>query len=82
MKHCMEKEYSKQEQRLTCYKCAAPLADNQLVKDAYKMNTTVCWAKTQLRILADMARDRGQSYIADEIIKITNGMETLDGKQE
>jgi predicted Abi (CAAX) family protease len=76
--HCMKDEYTLEEQRLTCIKCAHPLQDNQLVKDAYRQNTTVSWAKVQLKILADMARDRDIKWFADQAEKIANGLRCLD----
>ena len=77
MKHCMDGEYSDKEQYLTCIKCAHPLADNQLVKDAYKLNSTAVWAKGQLRILADMARGRGFYWFADGVDKIMNDIRLM-----
>lgn len=61
--HCRP-DFLQWEQRNTCCKCAAPLADNPLVKDAYKMNTVNAWAKGQLNILADMAEHRGMQWFA------------------
>ncbi len=78
MEHCMKDEYKPHEQRVTCYKCAAPLSDNQLVKDAYKQNTTVSWAKNNLRILADMAEDRDMDWFASEARRIMEGLRNLD----
>lgn len=74
----MKNEYTEREQLLTCYKCAAPLSDNQLVKTAYQMNTTVGWAKKNLRILADMADDRGMDWFASEARRIMDGLVILD----
>ena len=62
------------EQHATCCHCAKPLIDNQLVNDAYKMNTVNSWAKQQLSILADMAEDRGMQWFADEARKIGGGL--------
>jgi hypothetical protein len=67
--HCRP-DYLQWEQRATCIKCAHPLADNPLVKDAYKMNTVNAHAKQQLNILADMAEHRGMQWFADEARKI------------
>jgi hypothetical protein len=74
----MKDEYTPQEQRLTCIKCAHPLQDNQLVKNAYRQNTTVSWAKMQLKILADMARDRDIKWFAEPAEKFANGLRYLD----
>jgi hypothetical protein len=68
-RHC-RKDFSQWEQRVTCCHCAKPLADNKLVKDAYKMNTVNAWAKQQLNILADMAEHREMQWFADEARKI------------
>ena len=70
MNHCRP-DYLQWEKRATCVNCAHPLADNELVKDAYKLNTVNAWAKQQLHILACMAEERNQRYLADEIIRIS-----------
>ncbi len=75
--HCMKDEFTPREKRLTCYNCAAPLADNQLVKDAYKVNTAVVWAKGQLGKLADMADEREVCWFAAKVRYIVNKMVTL-----
>lgn len=62
---------------LQCCKCGHPLADNQLVKDAYKVNNTTAWAKGQLRILADMLSDHGMNWFAGRLREIIDGMDTL-----
>lgn len=69
VRHCRP-DLLQWEQRATCCHCAKPLADNQLVKDAYKLNTVNGWAKQQLNILADMAEHRGMQWFADEARKI------------
>ena len=69
VRHCRP-DYLQWEQRATCCHCAKPLADNQIVKDAYKLNTVNGWAKQQLSILADMAEHRGMQWFADEARKI------------
>lgn len=74
--HCRP-DYFPWEQHTTCVKCAAPLADNPLVKDAYKLNTVNSWAKRQLRILADMAGRKGMQWFADEARKIADGLRCL-----
>ena len=74
----MSAEYSEREQELTCVKCAHPLSDNDLVKKAYRQNTTVGWAKNNLRILADMAEDRELHWFADEARRISEGLRYLD----
>lgn len=78
MEHCMKNKYTKREQLLTCYRCAAPLSDNQLVKMAYQMNATVGWAKNNLRILADMADAREMDWFASEARRIMDGLMVLD----
>ena len=65
------------EQRLTCVSCAHPLADNQLVKDAYKLNATATWAKQQLAILHDMAKDLGIDWFAERAQKIADRIQPL-----
>jgi hypothetical protein len=66
----------------TCIHCGKPLADNQLVKDAYRLNTTAVWAKGQLNILADMADDRGEAWFARELRKISDGLRTLGSENK
>ena len=74
--HCRP-DYLPWEQRATCHACAAPLADNPLVKDAIKVNTTAAWAKGQLKILAETAEDRGLHDFAGEIRRIQDGIDLL-----
>lgn len=71
-------DFSPLEQHVTCKCCATPLAENDLVKDAFKMNTTVSWAKCQLRILADMAEDRQLTWLSDELRNINLKLRTLN----
>lgn len=78
MEHCMKDTYTLQEQKRTCIKCGHPLIDNQLVKNAYIQNTTVIWAKGQLKILADIAKDRNLNWIAGLAEKIADGLEGLE----
>lgn len=78
IKHCRAGDYNEFEQRQTCVSCAHPLADNQLVKDAYKLNTTASWAKQQLIILHDMAKDRGIDWFAEQAQKIADRILLLD----
>ena len=68
-------DYKPWEQHLTCCHCAHPLDDNQRMKDALKTNTTASWAKDQLRILADMAKDNKLPdwYVA-EVKRICHGI--------
>lgn len=71
-------DYKQWEQRATCCHCAAPLADNQLVKDAHTANNTAAWAKIQLRILSEMAEDRGlPQWYVDEANRIREGIQLL-----
>jgi hypothetical protein len=77
MKHC-RKDFKQWEQRATCVNCAHPLSDNQLVKDAFTANTAAAWAKQQLRILADMAGDRGLAYFAGKMGEIADGIDLLE----
>lgn len=77
LNHCRKDHFTDWEQRVTCYKCAAPLTDNQLVKDAYNMNTVNAWARGQLKILADMAKDRGMDWFAEEANHIANELRQL-----
>lgn len=62
---------------LTCCNCGAPLLDNYLVKRAYTQNSTVGWAKKNLKILSEMAEDRGLEYFANEMRRIMDGLEYL-----
>ncbi len=78
VRHCRASDYKDWEQRQTCVSCAHPLADNQLVKDAYKLNTTAAWAKRQLAILHDMAKDRGDDWFAEQAQKIADRIQLLD----
>ena len=73
VRHCRP-DFLQWEQRVTCCHCGNPLAENQLVKDAYKLNTVNAWAKQQLSILADMAEGRGMQWFADEARKIGGGL--------
>lgn len=75
--HCRP-DYSPSEQHMTCVRCAAPLADNALVQDAYKVSAAAAWAKGQLAILAQSAHDNGMQWIADEADRIRNGLRLLE----
>lgn len=45
------------------------------INDLYKSHTTACWAKNQLRILADMAEDRNmQKWFVEQLRKIADGI--------
>lgn len=77
MKHCRD-DYTEREQHLTCVNCAYPLSDNWLVKQAYRQNTTVEWAKGNLKVLANMVEDRGMDWFASEVRRIMNGLQCLD----
>ena len=55
-------------------KCAHPLAENELVKDAYKVNNSVAWAKGQLSIVADMLEHKELKWFADEVRRISGGL--------
>lgn len=75
--HCMA-EWKPWEQRNTCLKCAHPLADNELVKDGFKVNTTAAWAKGNLKILADMAEDnRLPQWFIAEVNRIKEGIRLM-----
>jgi len=63
MEHC-KKDFNNFEQYITCIKCGHSLSDNQLIKDAYKLNTTAAWAKSQLKIVIDMIGDRKEDGIS------------------
>lgn len=67
----------KLDQYRTCVNCGHPLSDNQLVKDAKKLDTTAAWAKKQLSILADMLDHRGQDWFAAELRSFADGIELL-----
>lgn len=75
--HCRP-DYLPWEQRMTCRKCAAPLADNPLVSEALRMSNVNAWAKRQLAILAEMAEYRGLAWFADEASKIADRLGVLD----
>ena len=61
------------ELHLTCCKCGHPLDDNQRMKDALATNNAASWAKMNLRILAEMAEDRGlPAWYVDEVRRIGN----------
>jgi len=82
MNHCMP-DYSKTAQYHTCVKCAHPLRDNQLVKDAFIQNGTVAWAKQSLRIIVEMLseKERDQKWIIKELKKILDGLECLEERR-
>lgn len=66
------------EQHITCIKCAHPLDDNQRMKDALVTNTTAGWAQQNLRILAEMATDRGlPQWFVDEVQRIGAGIQVM-----
>lgn len=77
VEHCMT-DYSQTEQLMTCVHCGKPLSDNQRVKELYTAHTTMCWAKQQLRIIADMLEGRGENYFAGELRRIGEGMKGID----
>ena len=72
--HCRT-DYDEREQYLTCVHCGHVLLDNQMVKDAYQMNTQVGWARQNLKILADMASGRGMDWFVKEVNRILEGMD-------
>jgi len=82
VRHCRKREYNDREQRHTCVSCAHPLADNQLVRDAYNLNTTAAWAKQRLAILHDMAKDRGLDWFAEQAQKIADRIQLLDADDD
>ena len=74
----VRRDYRPWEQYNTCARCAAPLSDNDLVRDARRVNTVASWAKHQLRILEGMARDREiPPFFVDELKRIADGIELL-----
>ena len=75
--HC-RLDYLPWEQRVTCRKCAAPLADNPLVSDALRMSNINAWAMRQLAILAEMAEYRELGWFADEARRVADGLMLLD----
>lgn len=42
--------------------------------EAQKQDNRVTWGVGQLRIVADMMRDRGQTALADEVLRIAEGI--------
>lgn len=73
-KHARE-DFREWEQYVTCCHCAKPLDDNQRMKDSLKVNTTASWAKRNLKILSEMAEDRGlPKFFVDELNRIKNGI--------
>lgn len=73
-------EYEKMlpwERLVVCCHCCKPLADNQMVKDAFKANNVTAWAKGQLRILAEMLEDRDLPYFAKELHDIADALKLL-----
>ncbi len=63
------------ERHVTCCKCGHPLDDNQRMKDALATNNVASWAKQNMRILADMAEDRGlPAWYVAEVRRICNGI--------
>ena len=79
--HCMDGEYSKREKRLTCKHCGKPLLDNDLVKDSFAQNTTVGWAKTQLRILSEMSESKGLLWLSMKLRETSEGLNLLREEQ-
>ena len=77
VKHC-EPEYSRNQQLMTCVHCAAPLSDNERVKELYIAYTSIGWAKMQLKVIADMLADRGDNYFAGELRRVCAGLKELD----
>lgn len=54
------------------------LSDNDLVKKAYTLNTTAAWAKSQLKILSDMADDHKlPDWVSRHARKIMDGIMLL-----
>ena len=78
MKHCMP-DFSEAAQYLTCAKCAHPLCDNQLVKDAYIQNGTVSWARQSLRIMIEILSEKEMDriWVVGELRKIRDGLKGL-----
>lgn len=74
----MRPDFRPWEKHVTCVKCAHPLDDNQRMKDALVTNTTAGWAQNNLRILAEMAADRGvpQWFVA-EVKRIGAGIQVM-----
>lgn len=66
------------EQYVTCCNCAQPLDDNQRMKDALTTNTTSGWAQHNLRILAEMAADKGlPEWYVSEVKRIGEGIQVM-----
>ena len=70
MKHIFENEYSDREKYTTCLHCGQPLANNQMVKDSYQLSTQFGWMKSNIRIIADMIKDKGDDYISGKLYEI------------
>ena len=49
---------------------------------SYRQNTTVVWAKGNLRIMADMLEDRGHEWFAKETRRIADGLMLLGASNE
>lgn len=70
MKHIFEDEYSDREKYITCLHCGKPLIDNQIVKDSYQLSTQFGWMKQNMRIIANMIKDKGDNIISRKLYEI------------
>lgn len=70
MKHIFEDEYSDREKYATCLHCGKPLTDNQIVKDSYQLSTQFNWMKHQVKIIADMIKDKGDDFTSGKLYEI------------
>lgn len=61
---------SEREKYITCTHCGSPLADNNIIKDAYKINSQMSWVASRILCIADMLDDRDQEYIASTLREI------------
>ena len=68
---------------LTCKYCANPLSDNNLVKDAYKINNVKTGVNNRLKVLIDMIADnpdRDIDWVKEQLIEIKKNNETYNLK--
>lgn len=59
MGHICDKEFTVREKYLTCKNCGKPLLDNQLVKDSYQISNQLTYLNAQIKIIADILKDKG-----------------------
>ena len=53
-----------------CLHCHYPLIGNKLVIDAYNVNTQHNFLKTNVKVIADMLRDKGDKILSDKLYEI------------